>query len=64
MSLGSVRLKKAGVCSAALFATTMFTTVAYAQAQAPQSSTALEEVVVTGSRIVRNGNEAPTPTTV
>src|SRR5688500_10309415 len=34
---------------------------AWAQSAAPL---AVEEVVVTGSRIVRNGNDAPTPVTV
>ncbi len=35
-----------------------------AYAQASPSASAVEEVVVTGSRIVRNGYEAPTPVTV
>jgi iron complex outermembrane recepter protein len=59
MSSGSVRLKKVGLCSAALFASTMFTTVAYAQAQAPQSSTALEEVVVTAQKRSENLQDVP-----
>ena len=59
MSSGSVRLKKVGMCSAALFASTMFTTIAYAQAQAPQSSTALEEVVVTAQKRSENLQDVP-----
>lgn len=35
-----------------------------APAVQPGEASQVEEVVVTGSRIVRNGNEAPTPTTV
>jgi iron complex outermembrane receptor protein len=58
MSLGSVRLKRAGVCSAALFATTMFTGVAHAQAQANQN-TALEEVVVTAQKRSENLQDVP-----
>jgi iron complex outermembrane receptor protein len=57
MSSGSVRLKKVGVCSAALFASTMFTTAAYAQA-AP-SPTALEEVVVTAQKRSENLQDVP-----
>lgn len=59
MSLGSVQKKKIGVCSAALLATTMFTSVAHAQAQAPQSSTALEEVVVTAQKRSENLQDVP-----
>uniref|UniRef100_UPI0025CC2BEE TonB-dependent receptor n=1 Tax=uncultured Caulobacter sp. TaxID=158749 RepID=UPI0025CC2BEE len=60
MSSGSVRLKKVGVCSAALFASTMFTTAAYAQAaQAPQPVTALEEVVVTAQKRSENLQDVP-----
>ncbi len=44
-----------GVCAVAL------TSQAYAQAPA---APVVEEVVITGSRIIRNGYEAPTPTTV
>lgn len=58
MSSGSVRLKKAGVCSAALLASTMFTSVAYAQAQANQN-TALEEVVVTAQKRSENLQDVP-----
>lgn len=59
MSSGSVRLKKVGVCSAALFASTMFTTAAYAQAaQAPQA-TSLEEVVVTAQKRSENLQDVP-----
>jgi iron complex outermembrane receptor protein len=63
MSLGSVRLKRAGVCSAALFATTMFTGVTHAQAQAQApsgpGSTALEEVVVTAQKRSENLQDVP-----
>jgi len=36
----------------------------HAQAQEVPTGTAVSEVIVTGSRIVRNGNDAPTPVTV
>jgi outer membrane receptor protein involved in Fe transport len=39
-------------------------THAFAQEAAEPNANAVEEVVVTGSRIVRNGNNAPTPVTV
>lgn len=57
MSSGSVRLKKVGVCSAALFASTMLTSVAYAQSN--QSPTALEEVVVTAQKRSENLQDVP-----
>ncbi|USQ97011.1 TonB-dependent receptor [Caulobacter sp. RL271] len=57
MSSGSVRLKKAGVCSAALFASTMLTSVAYAQSN--QGNTALEEVVVTAQKRSENLQDVP-----
>ncbi|WP_454717706.1 TonB-dependent receptor [Caulobacter segnis] len=57
MSSGSVRLKKVGVCSAALFATTMLTGVAHAQSS--QSTTALEEVVVTAQKRSENLQDVP-----
>jgi iron complex outermembrane receptor protein len=53
----------AGVSAAVLGS---LATAASAQAQtsqAPASAAALEEVVVTGSRVVRDGYQAPTPTT-
>jgi len=37
---------------------------AYAHAQEASTGVAVGEVIVTGSRIVRNGNDAPTPVTV
>ncbi len=37
---------------------------AYAQTQAAQSDATVDEIIVTGSRIIRDGYEAPTPTTV
>jgi iron complex outermembrane receptor protein len=58
MSLGSVRMKRIGVCSAALMASTMFTGVAYAQAQSNQN-TALEEVVVTAQKRSENLQDVP-----
>jgi iron complex outermembrane receptor protein len=48
-----------------LMASTAFADIAYAQnAAAPDSSRDAEEVVVTGTRIVRDGYQAPVPTTV
>jgi iron complex outermembrane recepter protein len=49
-----------GVCASASLSST-----AYAQNAATTSdSLALEEVVVTGSRVITNGNDSPTPVTV
>lgn len=58
MSSGSVRLKKAGVYSAALLASSMLSGVAYAQAQSSQN-TALEEVVVTAQKRSENLQDVP-----
>jgi iron complex outermembrane receptor protein len=52
---------------AGLFATASLLGVtgeAHAQAAAKSNSTTVDEVVVTGSRIVQNGNNMPTPMTV
>jgi len=46
------------LCSAAV------ATLAYASAAFAQDNTAVEEVVVTGSRVITNGFAAPTPVTV
>lgn len=57
----------AGVALAAGSALSLAANPAAAAGQAANPSpeeSQVEEVVVTGSRIVRNGNEAPTPTTV
>jgi iron complex outermembrane receptor protein len=57
----------AGVAIAAGSALSLAANPAAAAGQAgtpPSDVSQVEEVVVTGSRIVRNGNEAPTPTTV
>lgn len=57
----------AGVALAAGSALSLAANPAAAAGQAASPSpeeSQVEEVVVTGSRIVRNGNEAPTPTTV
>ena len=40
------------------------TSAAYAQAATAKAATAVEEVVVTGSRVIANGNNSPTPVTV
>ncbi|MGE4064438.1 MAG: TonB-dependent receptor plug domain-containing protein [Rhodospirillaceae bacterium] len=58
-----------GIRARALFATATsavaLMALAPAHAQAPQSNAgAVDEIIVTGSRIVRDGYEAPTPTTV
>ena len=47
-------------CTAALFATL---TAGGAQAQTA-AGTAVEEVVITGSRVIQNGNDQPTPVTI
>lgn len=59
MSSGSVRFRKVGLCSAALFASTMFTSAAYAQAQPATQATALEEVVVTAQKRSENLQDVP-----
>src|SRR5690348_4817892 len=40
------------------------TTVASAQTSTADSADTLEEIVVTGSRVITNGNNSPTPVTV
>lgn len=57
MSSGPDRLKKAGVYSAALLASSMLTGVAYAQTA--QSPVALEEVVVTAQKRSENLQDVP-----
>jgi iron complex outermembrane receptor protein len=54
------------VSAIAIFAATTVANGAQAQTAPPQSAQApaVEEIVVTGSRVVRNGYEAPTPVTV
>ena len=59
MSSGSVHLKKAGVYSAALLASTMLSGLAHAQSQAGQGPTALEEVVVTAQKRSENLQDVP-----
>jgi len=49
---------KASVCATALLA------AGAAYAQAPADAAAVDEVVVTGSRVVRDGYESPTPVSV
>ena len=49
---------KASVCATALFA------AGAAYAQAPSDADAVDAVVVTGSRVVRDGYAAPTPVSV
>ena len=51
--------------TASCVAVATYSQAAFAAAEAAQAaSTATEEIVVTGTRIVRDGYEAPTPTTV
>src|SRR4051812_38700107 len=58
----TVRMTKlSSVSVTALLAGVLFGGAAQAQ---PAPSSAVEEVIVTGSRIVRDGYSAPTPTTV
>jgi len=47
-----------------LTATSAIALLAFAPAQAQTAAEATDEIVVTGSRIVRDGYQAPTPTTV
>src|SRR3954462_9123773 len=59
------RSLKMGVSTLSLTAAmSLFATAAFAQAAAPAPGDAVEEVVVTGSRIVSAGFTAPTPVTV
>jgi len=53
-------LLKASVCAAALFSAGS----ASAQSAAPSDKPAVEEVVVTGTRVQRDGYEAPTPVSI
>ncbi len=50
--------------STAIVLTSMAATSAFAQSGAPAAPASVDEVVVTGSRIVRDGYTAPTPVTV
>ena len=54
----------AGAAGLAAGAATVATTPAAAQTAPAAQDDAVEEVVVTGSRVVSNGNQAPTPVTV
>jgi len=57
---------RAGVAAAALVAACSTSSMSYAQATAAanQAAADIDEVVITGSRIVRDGYEAPTPVSV
>ena len=48
----------------ACLSTTCLTSTAFAQAQQAQAPAAVDEIVVTGTRVVRDGYEAPTPVSV
>lgn len=62
---GEARLKAAALSSVSVFACLMVSYPAVAQTSAAKvGATSLDEVVVTGSRVVRDGYEAPTPLTV
>jgi outer membrane receptor protein involved in Fe transport len=62
MTKDLVKLRVALMCGTAGFAI-MSSPAAYAQAAA-EPSRAIDEIVVTGSRIVRDGSASPTPVTV
>ena len=55
---------KTGLLAAASSAAIVFSLASPAQSQETAQANNIEEVVVTGSRIVRDGYEAPTPLTV
>jgi iron complex outermembrane receptor protein len=54
---------RTGVAAIALIAASSYSSVSHAQAApaANQAAAEIDEVVITGSRIVRDGYEAPTP---
>ncbi len=60
------RMKAQALASVSALALAAFgqTSIAYAQTQTAQGAPVVEEVTVTGSRIVRDGYQAPTPVTV
>lgn len=64
-ALGAYKVGSSGGASALALALALLPGHALAQATgAPASGANVEEVVVTGSRVVRNGYQAPTPLTV
>src|SRR5258708_3774871 len=70
MILSSMARRRAKACGRSMVSVTALATVAVTSAQAqdsvsstPSEST-VSEVVVTGSRIIRNGYAAPTPVSV
>ena len=58
-------MKRSKLLISMLTGASVLSMAAVAQAQAPAAdANAVEEVVVTGSRVIQNGNNSPTPVTV
>ena len=55
---------KAALCGSVALATLIYAGQASAGEAAPAAVAGVEEIVVTGSRVIRDGTQAPTPLTV